>query len=382
MKKPSLSLDSLFSGLVQQAEKREEEPHEEADPAALLTQEIEAQCQCDGTRKYFISRAPGRGKLFAPCPACNPRLKCPKCEGSGNLHRYNLMLKKDDITPNACECTALERKIARLNSAGLPVKYLCADFSGFEDDKGISQSTSEKLVENQRTIFEFCAQVHDILIHGVEPGDKYFLTLMGPVGTGKTHLGVAALKRLALVYNHSVRFIDFQALLYELRDAFETNRPKEQILGPLRETEVLLIDEFGKGRARNEFQMETLDELVNSRYNCGLATIITTNYLPKKLHQIWLDKLGAQEKGMYIKNKVDENKMFLPEGLSDFMGSNSVQSPINETFWLQTLEERIGSRMFDRILEASIFVDFLDIPSFREVSSRNFLNRYQSAHKE
>ena len=47
---------------------------------------------------------------------------------------------------------------------------------------------------------------------------------------------------------------------------------------PLVETEVLVIDELGKGRS-NEWELNILDQLISKRYNASKKTVITTNYV-------------------------------------------------------------------------------------------------------
>jgi DNA replication protein DnaC len=167
------------------------------------------------------------------------------------------------------------------------------------------------------------------------------------VGTGKTHLASSALRWLVEETGCSARFVDFLFLLSQLRESYSQNSSEEKILKPLREADVLLIDELGKGRAEKAWQLEKLDDLLNSRYNEGRITLLTTNYLP-------------------------------PEFSYDPVRSGFRSAPANESFWEQSLPERIGARMYDRIVESSVFVDFIGLPSFRRALADTYLERYKA----
>ena len=53
------------------------------------------------------------------------------------------------------------------------------------------------------------------------------------------------------------------------------------MLLPLIETEVLVIDELGKGRS-SDWELNILDQLISKRYNASKITLITTNYVSKE----------------------------------------------------------------------------------------------------
>jgi DNA replication protein DnaC len=73
-------------------------------------------------------------------------------------------------------------------------------------------------------------------------------------------------------------FKDFFYLLSELKQAYSEGTGENQVIMPLIETEVLVIDELGKGRS-NEWELNILDQLISKRYNASKKTLITTNYV-------------------------------------------------------------------------------------------------------
>jgi hypothetical protein len=67
-----------------------------------------------------------------------------------------------------------------------------------------------------------------------------------------------------------------------------------------------------------------------------------------------------------------------PEFSYDPARSGFRTAPSNESFWEQSLPERIGARMYDRIVESSVFVDFIGLPSYRRALADDFIERYKT----
>src|SRR5262249_30607311 len=77
------------------------------------------------------------------------------------------------------------------------------------------------------------------------------------------------------------RYEEFFLLLSDIRDGFSRDISARSWLEPLREVDVLAIDEIGKGSSKNrEFEQGVLDEIVSVRYNAGRPTLLATNYPP------------------------------------------------------------------------------------------------------
>lgn len=305
-------------------------------------------CTCGQNSLGIYLSTEGNHHEFSICSACDQQMKCEECLGTGQLRRFNLLTLKDEVIPGACACRTGRRRAELLNQSGLPKRYRQATFETLQmKHLPASSKLSLKLDDCKKRVLEFCEQSTPFLSRQKPSPDKIFLTLLGPVGTGKTHLAAAALRYLIEETGCSARFVDFLFLLSQLRETYSQNTSEEKILKPLREADVLLIDELGKGRAEKAWQLEKLDDLLNSRYNEGRITILTTNYLP-------------------------------PEFSYDPVRSGFRTAPANESFWEQSLPERIGARMYDRIVESSVFIDFIGLPSYRRALADSYLERYRS----
>src|SRR5207245_9987237 len=104
------------------------------------------------------------------------------------------------------------------------------------------------------------------------------LVFCGPPGTGKTHLLSAMLRELAARKGVRGRFEEFFLLLSDIRDGFSRGLSSREWLEPLRQVDVLAIDEIGKGGKNRDFEQGILDEILSVRYNAGRPTLLATNY--------------------------------------------------------------------------------------------------------
>ena len=106
------------------------------------------------------------------------------------------------------------------------------------------------------------------------------LILMGGCGVGKTHLAVSAL--LEIIQSGKpgkLLFSNFQDLIQNIQASFgdDEARSKTEILRPLLEADLLVLDELGSQKP-SVFVHDILYHVINRRYNDERATIFTTNF--------------------------------------------------------------------------------------------------------
>lgn len=111
------------------------------------------------------------------------------------------------------------------------------------------------------------------------------LTLAGPPGTGKTHLGVA-ITRALIDRGLAAVLVNVPRLLLAFRETFHGEQPQrfEQMLDLLCRCDHLLLDDLGRERT-TEWVQETLYLVINTRYEDCLATSATTNLAPDELRR-------------------------------------------------------------------------------------------------
>jgi DNA replication protein DnaC len=104
------------------------------------------------------------------------------------------------------------------------------------------------------------------------------LFLEGQPGVGKTHLAVAVLKEVIQAGARGL-FYDTRDLLRVIRSTYDPSiRTTElEILKPVMTAELLVLDDLGAEKT-SEWVEETMNLIVNTRYNERRLTIFTSNY--------------------------------------------------------------------------------------------------------
>ena len=230
---------------------------------------------------------------------------CQTCEGTG----WVLLREEDREEVSACPgCRSQSRSGQRFQSAAIPPRYAQQGFETFSTPHPQQQRALLRSIEFVEAFPE------------LERG----LLFVGPCGVGKTHLSVAILKALLARHETSARFVDEAELLRSLQHSYgqDSQSSEEELLAPLHRAALLVWDDLGTGRP-TEWVRETIHTIINYRYTNQLLTIFSSNWkLPEKS---------------------------TAEGLS--------REP--------TLSDRIGERLYSRVLEMCEIVEMKG-PDFRK----------------
>jgi DNA replication protein DnaC len=210
----------------------------------------------------------GEGFVFrqrddkAVAAACSCTAGCASCGGQGRLYVRD---ERGYEVLRGCACGADPRRLALLTGLRLPPKFLDRTLVGY---RAYSPAQQRALLRARRFVDEFV------------PGasGQRALLFCGPPGTGKTHLLSAMLRELAAKKGVRGRYEEFFLLLSDIRDGFSRGLSSREWLEPLRQVDVLAIDEIGKGGKNREFEQGVLDEVLSVRYNAGRPTLLATNY--------------------------------------------------------------------------------------------------------
>ena len=103
------------------------------------------------------------------------------------------------------------------------------------------------------------------------------LLILGPPGTGKTHLAIAALRGLIARGFEGV-FFDFQALLNHIRSGYDpaSGSMDREAYRTALDAEILVLDDVGAHRV-TDWVEDTVTSIITHRCNNRLATIVTSN---------------------------------------------------------------------------------------------------------
>lgn len=193
-----------------------------------------------------------------------PTETCPICDGTG----WQTVEHGKEREAVRCECRVKGRGERLLAAAHIPARYEHCDLSNFQYDPDDKNQTS--IIKARTFAGRF---VEDY------PVEKTGLLFVGSVGVGKTHLAVGIIKDLIREKGIHCLFCDYRELLKSIQNSYNPSvqATEMEILRPVFEAEVLVLDELGAVRS-TEWVFDTVNYLLNSRYNNNKTTIITTNF--------------------------------------------------------------------------------------------------------
>jgi primosomal protein DnaI len=111
--------------------------------------------------------------------------------------------------------------------------------------------------------------------------------MFGTPGVGKTHLMLAICNRLD-ERNVPNIFVRADTIFDKLRTSVASGDEMETIIDKYCTVPVLAIDEFAQERA-NEFTLDKMFRIINSRFSNGLPTLFTSNYMPPEIYRTFRD---------------------------------------------------------------------------------------------
>ncbi len=127
------------------------------------------------------------------------------------------------------------------------------------------------------------------------------LLFIGPTGTGKTHISTAIAKEL-IERGKTVLYDSIQNIISDFeedrfRSGYGAYEPKSR---KYFECDLLIIDDLGT-EFTNSFSVSSLYNLLNTRQNKGLATIVSTNLSASAMRSTYDDRIYSRLVGVDTK---------------------------------------------------------------------------------
>lgn len=217
------------------------------------------------------------------------RPDCPDCQGTG----WRLLEQDGGRVAIRCACGASDRFAHALARARIPPRYQHCDFDNFDVD--LYDQEPDAAAWNRS--LQAARLLVERFVNQSPLADDQGLLLMGPCGVGKTHLAVAALKRL-IARGLAGVFYDYRDLLKQIQASYnpESQTSEMAILEPVLRADVLLLDDLGASKP-SLWTLETLGHILTVRYNERRITLMTTNFLdqPRTRNEETLaDRIGQR----------------------------------------------------------------------------------------
>ena len=184
---------------------------------------------------------------------------CPVCDDTG----WKPVEEEGIRRVIRCECWRRQAGSSRLAEARIPRRYRHCTLESFQS---YNESLREAVQHARCFIEEY-------------PATERGLLLLGLAGVGKTHIAVGVLRAVIQKTGAAGLFYDTRDLLTTIRSTYDpvVRTSAVSILHPVMETPLLVLDDLGAERP-TDWVEETMNLIVNTRYNERRITLFTSNY--------------------------------------------------------------------------------------------------------
>jgi DNA replication protein DnaC len=187
-------------------------------------------------------------------------MACARCDDTG----WRPVLRDGVRSVERCECWREATTAHLMDAARIPPRYARCSLQNFV------------VYPNERLM---SALGHAKRFADAFPAVTKGLCLIGPPGIGKTHIAVAVLREVVERTHVRGLFYDVRDLLRVIRSTYNpvVRTAEMDILRPVMDAELLVLDDLGAEKP-SEWVEETINLIVNTRYNERRPTIFTTNF--------------------------------------------------------------------------------------------------------
>ena len=140
--------------------------------------------------------------------------------------------------------------------------------------------------------------------HVTSKQTKKWLWLTGSYGLGKTHLGVAALRKIGADMLKSVLMVPWPEYCTAIQESWNEDKGDKPSFGAMKRAGILLLDDIDKGSS-TPWAIQKLYEVIDYRMDKGKVTIITANHSIEDLRRIWSQVANIRDRAEAILSRID-----------------------------------------------------------------------------
>ena len=183
-----------------------------------------------------------------------PEYRCELCHDTGQIiHRVPGSI---EISVSECECAVKRRNALRIKRSGL------------------ADVMSRYTFEAYKTPDKQTAAIKAAALRYVAESRGEWFVIVGRPGSGKTHVCTAIVGKL-IEGGKNCKYMLWRDEARELKALVNDNSAYRERMNLLKNVDVLYIDDFLKGRAVSDGDLNVAFELLNARYNARKRTIIS-----------------------------------------------------------------------------------------------------------
>lgn len=200
-------------------------------------------------------------------------VKCPKCKGDRFVPGEEGRLRR-------CECVEREIAMERLKNSGVG-----EDFGSKRLDTFKLEGRAEQVIEAYKLAVRYVDRFDEI-----RQDECNWLSMVGQVGCGKTHLTIGIANEL-LSRNIGVVYMQYREEMPRIKQVITDETEYTKTMNRFKNAQVLVVDDLFKeavtrwnGETRLiESDLRIIFELFNYRYFKRLPVIISSEYGIKRL---------------------------------------------------------------------------------------------------
>ncbi len=202
-------------------------------------------------------------------------MDCPVCKGARVVHPRLASGQPDYSRVVPCRCVkngqveGLQSRLKQYSNLGSLSRFTFENL--MTEGRSSSRRSQEIFARAYQASREFAA------------APKGWLVMGGPSGSGKTHLA-AAIVNDRIRQGQPAFYITTPDLLDRIRASFnpESEVPYDEFFEQVRNAPLLVLDDLGV-HSGTPWAKEKLDQLLTSRFNNELPTVIVTNTPPEQM---------------------------------------------------------------------------------------------------